>query len=39
MNRGYVNDPKLTAMLKEQRRTMDLEARRQIVYDNTSGRI
>jgi peptide/nickel transport system substrate-binding protein len=33
MNRGYVNDPKLTAVLKEQRRTKDLEARRQIVYE------
>ena len=32
MNRGYVNDPKLTAMLKEQRRTKDLEARRQIIF-------
>jgi peptide/nickel transport system substrate-binding protein len=32
MNRGYVNDPKLTAMLKEQRRTRDLEARRQIIF-------
>ena len=28
MNRGYVNDPTITAMLKEQRRTKDLEARR-----------
>src|SRR6266446_10871178 len=33
MNRGYVNDPKLTAMLKEQRRTKDLEARRKIIYE------
>jgi len=32
MNRGYVNDPTLTAMLKEQRRTRDLEARRQIIF-------
>src|SRR2546427_2642266 len=32
MNRGYVNDPKLTAMLKEQRRTKDLEARKQIIF-------
>ena len=32
MNRGYVNDPKITAMLKEQRRTKDLEARRQIIF-------
>ena len=33
MNRGYVNDPKITAMLKEQRRTKDLEARRQIIFE------
>src|SRR5262245_40223302 len=33
MNRGYVNDPKLTAMLQEQRRTKDLEARRQIISE------
>ena len=33
MNRGYVNDPKLTAMLKEQRRTKDLEARRHIIFE------
>ena len=26
-NRGHVNDPKLTAMVQEQRRTKDLEAR------------
>ena len=32
MNRGYVNDPKLTAMLKEQRRTRNLEARKKIIY-------
>jgi peptide/nickel transport system substrate-binding protein len=32
-NRGYVNDPKITAMLKEQRRTRDLEARRNIIYE------
>ena len=32
-NRGYVNDPKITAMLKEQRRTKDLEARRKIIYE------
>ena len=30
-NRGYVNDPKLTAMLKEQRRTRDLEARKKFI--------
>jgi peptide/nickel transport system substrate-binding protein len=32
-NRGYVNDPKITAMLKEQRRTKDLEARKKIIYE------
>jgi peptide/nickel transport system substrate-binding protein len=32
-NAGHLNDPKLTAMLKEQRRTKDLEARRKIIYD------
>jgi peptide/nickel transport system substrate-binding protein len=32
MNRGHVNDPKLTAMLKEQRQTRDLEARRQLIF-------
>jgi peptide/nickel transport system substrate-binding protein len=32
-NSGHVNDPKLTAMLKEQRRTRDLEARRQLIFD------
>ena len=32
-NRGYVNDPKITAMLKEQRRTRDLEARKKIIYE------
>ena len=32
-NRGYVNDPKLTAMLKEQRRTRDLEARKKFIYE------
>jgi peptide/nickel transport system substrate-binding protein len=32
-NRGYVNDPKITAMLKEQRRTKDLEARKKIMYE------
>jgi peptide/nickel transport system substrate-binding protein len=31
LNRGYVNDPKITAMLKEQRRTRDLEARKKII--------
>jgi peptide/nickel transport system substrate-binding protein len=33
LNRGHVNDPKITAMLKEQRRTKDLEARRQIMFE------
>ena len=32
-NRGHVNDPKLTAMLKEQRRMKDLEARKQLIFD------
>src|SRR5436190_2069227 len=32
-NAGHVNDPQLTAMLKEQRRTKDLEARRKIIFD------
>src|SRR5499426_1636543 len=32
LNRGHVNDPKMTAMLKEQRRTKDLEARRHIIF-------
>ena len=32
-NTGHVNDPKITAMLKEQRRTKDLEARKQIIFD------
>jgi len=32
LNRGYVNDPTLTALLKEQRRTKDLEARKQLIY-------
>ena len=32
-NSGHVNDPKLTAMLKEERRTRDLEARRQLIDD------
>ena len=31
-NAGHVNDPTLTAMLKEQRRTQDLEARRKIIH-------
>jgi peptide/nickel transport system substrate-binding protein len=32
-NSGHVNDPKLTAMLKEQRRTRDREARKQLIFD------
>jgi peptide/nickel transport system substrate-binding protein len=32
-NSGHVNDPKLTAMLKEQRRTPDVEARKRIIFD------
>ena len=32
-NSGHVNDPKITAMLKEQRRTKDLEARKQLIFD------
>ena len=32
-NAGHVNDPKLTAMLKEQRHTKDLETRRKIIHD------
>src|SRR5919199_627507 len=32
-NRGHINDPKITAMAKEQRHTKDPEARRQILAD------
>src|SRR2546427_2869113 len=32
-NRGHINDPKLTAMVQEQRRTKDPEARKQILVD------
>src|SRR5712691_11580077 len=32
-NSSHVNDPKITAMLKEQRRTKDREARKQIIFD------
>jgi peptide/nickel transport system substrate-binding protein len=32
LNTGHVNDPTLTAMVKEQRRTKDLEARRKIIH-------
>jgi ABC-type transport system substrate-binding protein len=31
-NISHVNDPKLTAMLKEQRRTTDLAARKQLIF-------
>jgi peptide/nickel transport system substrate-binding protein len=33
LNTGHVNDATLTAMVKEQRRTKDLEARRKIIFD------
>ena len=32
-NAAHLNDPKITAMLKEQRRTKDLEARKKIIFD------
>jgi len=32
-NSGHVNDPKLTDMLKAQRRARDLEARKQLIFD------
>ncbi|HSX77290.1 MAG TPA: ABC transporter substrate-binding protein, partial [Candidatus Saccharimonadia bacterium] len=32
-NSGHVNDPKLTAMLKKQRYTQDLEARKRLIFD------
>jgi peptide/nickel transport system substrate-binding protein len=32
-NRGHVNDPKLTALVQEQRRTKDPEARKQLIFD------
>jgi peptide/nickel transport system substrate-binding protein len=32
-NTGHVNDPKITALLKEQMRTRDLEARKQLIVD------
>jgi peptide/nickel transport system substrate-binding protein len=31
-NRGHINDPKLTAMVQAQRRTKDLEARKQLIF-------
>jgi peptide/nickel transport system substrate-binding protein len=32
-NSGHVNDPKITAMLKEQMRTQDLETRKKLIID------
>jgi peptide/nickel transport system substrate-binding protein len=32
-NTSHVNDPTLTAMLKEQRRTQDLTTRKQLIFD------
>jgi peptide/nickel transport system substrate-binding protein len=32
-NRGHVNDPKLAAMVKEQRQTEDRDARKQLIFD------
>jgi peptide/nickel transport system substrate-binding protein len=32
-NRGHVNDAKLAAMLKEERRIKDLEARKHLIFD------
>jgi peptide/nickel transport system substrate-binding protein len=32
-NRGHVNDPKLAAMVSEQRRIKDPEARKQLIFD------
>ena len=32
-NRGHVNDPKLAAMVKEQRRMKDPEERKQLIYE------
>ncbi len=32
-NSGHVDDPKITAMLKEQRRSRDLEARKQLIFE------
>jgi peptide/nickel transport system substrate-binding protein len=32
-NTGHVNDPIITAMLKEQRRTKNLEARKKLIFD------
>jgi peptide/nickel transport system substrate-binding protein len=32
-NRGHVSDAKLTAMIREQRRVKDLEARKRVIFD------
>jgi peptide/nickel transport system substrate-binding protein len=32
-NSGHVDDPKITAMLKEQRRTKNLEARKKLIFE------
>jgi ABC-type transport system substrate-binding protein len=32
-NSGHVNDPKITAMLQEEMRTQDLEARKKLIFD------
>ena len=32
-NRGHINDPKLAAMVKEQRRLKEPEARKQLIFD------
>jgi peptide/nickel transport system substrate-binding protein len=32
-NRSHVNDPKMTALAKEQRRTQEREARKQLIFD------
>jgi peptide/nickel transport system substrate-binding protein len=32
-NSGHVDDPKVTAMLKEQRRTRNLEARKKLIFE------
>ena len=32
-NSGHVNDPKITVMLREEMRTKDLEARKQLIFD------
>jgi ABC-type transport system substrate-binding protein len=32
-NRGHVNDPKLAALVKEQRQTKNLETRKQLIFE------